>query len=426
VARAFAAITAVEEALGDEPLPDRSNLSPLAAGEAGVALFFDYLDQVHPDRGFRERACQRIENAVDAMATTHLLPSLYAGFTGVAWVSNHLYGRWEQADASQDSSSDGEDPNSDIDDALLAHLRRAPRQLHFDLTNGLVGYAVYALDRLPRASAVACLELIVEHLQTIAQTRPEGLAWHTSLDLLPVPNRPHYPHGVDYLGIAHGTPGVIAVLSRICAAGVATGRVQTLLSGAVRWLLAQKLPPGGASVFPYSVGAGFRVHPARAAWCYGDPGIAVALLAASRAAGEPAWEREALELAHSVAGRAVEHCGVQDAGLCHGATGLGHLLNRLYQATGEAHLLTAARSWFHRALDYWQPGSGIGGFRAFSATDDDYDHLYWQDVPGFLTGSAGMAMALLAATSNVDPIWDRVLLASPLQPSPRGSALSAS
>ena len=32
--------------------------------------------------------------------------------------------------------------------------------------------------------------------------------------------------------------------------------------------------------------------------------------------------------------------------------------------------------------------------------------------PGFLTGAAGIALALLAAVSDVEPAWDRVLLVS--------------
>ena len=90
-----------------------------------------------------------------------------------------------------------------------------------------------------------------------------------------------------------------------------------------------------ASVFPYGVGPQVSVRPARTAWCYGDPGIAAALLLAGRAMDEPAWEREALDLARTVARRPAGNCGVNDAGLCHGAAGLGHLLNRFYQATGD-------------------------------------------------------------------------------------------
>ena len=407
-ARAAAAVTAVADAIGEAPLSSRGERSHLSGGEAGVALLFAYLDLARPGSGYGEIARQRLERAIDILCSTTHEPSLYSGFTGVSWVAEHL----------RDGLPE-EDPNEDIDAALLEHLRHTPWSYHYDLTTGLVGYGVYALERLPRSSAAACLELIVERLAEVAQPRPEGLAWHTPYDLVPAPNQPWYPQGLDNLGVAHGTPGVIALLARICGCGVAEEQARSLLAGGMSWLLAQKLPAGEKSVFPYAVGRDFKIRPARTAWCYGDAGIAVALLAAGRSAGEPAWEREALALARTVARRSPEICGVEDAGLCHGAAGLGHVLNRLHQATGDPELLAAARAWFGRALGYWEPGRGIGGFLALTPPDDDFDALVWNEDPGFLSGSAGMALTLLAATSAVDPAWDRVLLTSPL---PAGGA----
>ena len=45
----------------------------------------------------------------------------------------------------------------------------------------------------------------------------------------------------------------------------------------------------------------------------------------------------------------------------------------------------------------------------------------WRDEPGFLTGAAGIGLALLAALFPVEPAWDRVLLAS--IPGPREDKL---
>jgi lantibiotic biosynthesis protein len=419
-ARAAAAVTAVADAIGEAPLQVRRAGSSLAAGEAGVALFFDYLDRARPGAGYGEIAWRRLDRAIDDLASSGQAPGLFSGFTGVSWVAEHLHRGSAASQSSEPGQPDEDDPNADIDAALLDHLRPAPWAYRFDLTTGLVGYGVYALERLPRSSAVACLELVVEHLAEIAQPRPGGLAWFTPCDMLPEPHRPWYPQGVEDLGVAHGTPGVIAVLARICASGVAAEQARSLLAGGVSWLLAQKLPEGEHSVFPRAVGPAVRSWPARTAWCYGDPGIAVALLAAGRAVGEPAWEREALALARTIARRPPESCGVEDAGLCHGAAGLGHLLNRLYQATGDPELLAAARTWLGRALRYWEPGRGIGGFLALTPPADDFDQLTWNEEPGFLVGSAGVALALLAATSGVDPAWDRVLLVSPM---PRRSAI---
>src|SRR5208283_4546144 len=73
-----------------------------------------------------------------------------------------------------------------------------------------------------------------------------------------------------------------------CAAGVAVAKAHPLLEGAVRSLLAQQTPGG----FPAGTEKEQADQPARLAWCYGDPGVAAALLRAARLVNEPAWERE--------------------------------------------------------------------------------------------------------------------------------------
>ena len=43
----------------------------------------------------------------------------------------------------------------------------------------------------------------------------------------------------------------------------------------------------------------------------------------------------AVQSARAAARRTLETAGVQDHGLCHGSAGLGHLFNRIYQASGD-------------------------------------------------------------------------------------------
>src|SRR5262249_10220302 len=148
-------------------------------------------------------------------------------------------------------------------------------------------------------------------------------------------------------------------------------------------------------------------RPARLAWCYGDPGIAAALLWAARCVGEPAWEEEARAIARRAAGRPPDQAGVVDAGLWHGACGLGPLFNRLSQATGDEGRAGAARFWFERALAMRRPGRGIGGYEAWLPGVGGQD---WVGEAGLLNGAAGIALALLAATTATEPAWDRVLL----------------
>src|SRR6185295_13537864 len=107
---------------------------------------------------------------------------------------------------------------------------------------GLVGFGVYALERLPRPSAVACLEQVVASLAETAERRDSGTTWWTDPGWLPPWQSKPAPNGYYNLGLAHGVPGVIALLGAACAAGVAADIARPLLDGAVAWLMAQRLP----------------------------------------------------------------------------------------------------------------------------------------------------------------------------------------
>lgn len=371
----------------------------LAGGDAGEAYFFTYLDQVRPGEGYDDLAMTLLERSIEATGSLQAPPGLYSGFSGVAWTLEHLRGRLFEDDG-------GEDPGEEVIAALIEHVSLSPWRGHYDLISGLVGFAVYALERLPRPGGRECLEKIVARLAETAERRPDGVTWLTGPDLMIDRDLEAYPQGNYNLGVAHGVPGVIGVLAQACAAGV---DARELLDGSVAWLLDQKVPAGTGSIFPYNVAPGDNEpRPTRLAWCYGDLGIAASLLMAARTVGQKDWEREAVAIARASAARAEDTAGVIDAGICHGAAGAAHLFNRLYQATGDAALRDAALFWLERTFGYRKPGQGVGGYEMWTVGESM--QLSWQSDPGFLTGSSGVGLVLLAAASNVEPEWDRVLL----------------
>jgi lantibiotic modifying enzyme len=374
-------VTAIAGTLGRSPSEDAT----LADGQAGLAILFAYLAQSGLVDGVDELSERCLDQAATAIATTDLPPSLFGGFTGVAWAAAHLEGRVLEAG--------DEESGDEIDAALLGFLARSPWRHDYDLVSGLVGFGVYALERLPRASASALLERVVDRLEETAEHTGAGATWLTPPELLPPWQRERWPEGYYNLGLAHGVPGVIALLAGAANAGVARETARGLLDEAVRWLLAQKLADGSGAAFPMVVPKGGRPEPSRSAWCYGDPGIAAALLGAARSVGETAWEKEALAIARRAAERPPDGTGVRDAGLCHGAAGLGHLFNRMFQATGDERLGKASRFWLERTLEMRERPS---------------EH----SDRGILEGVAGIALALLAAVSSTPPEWDRMLLVS--------------
>ncbi len=387
----------------------------LASGAAGVALFWAYLARVTQSDKDAACALEYLDVATDALAHQPMSPALYSGYSGVAFAVQHVDHCLFDDDVHNVEMAEQEDSNEAIDQALLLTLRAASEKSDYDLISGIVGLGVYALERLPRTAARDCLDAIVDLLRQWAD-RPtsDSKTWHTPADFLPPWQREIAPGGYHNLGLAHGVPGVIGLLGEIVAADAVNG-AREMLEAAVTWLLRQKLPTSAEGVFASWTSEGRKPTPARSAWCYGDPGVAIALLVAACATRNVDWEREAIAIAQKCASRPIKNTGVQDAMICHGAAGLAHIFNRFYQATDAVEFAEAARFWLQRVLDMRHEGRGIAGFSYYVPVEVEGNER-WIDNAGFLTGVAGIGLVLLAALEPIEPAWDRVLLtAVPLQ-----------
>lgn len=381
---------------------ERARDPTLGGGTIGLALFFAYLEAARPGSQADERALAVLGEAIDALAERSLEPSLYSGFSGVAWAIEHL---------SRELFDSEEDLAAPIDDALDGLLADPRSILPYELMRGVAGFGTYLLERLPHPRAHELLARVIDHLEATAERSPAGCTWHTRPEWLAGWKRPLLPHGCYDLGLAHGVPGVLGFLAAAQRAGVADPRIPALAEGAVQWLLAQRLPGDRDFAFPAFVAPGGGPQPTRTAWCYGDLGVAAVLLSAARSFGRPDWEREALALAQLAARRSEEAAGAVDACLCHGTAGNGHLFLRLHQATGDPLLREAALAWIRRTLEVRRPGGEMAGYSAWIAERGNGEGA-WRADPGFLMGAAGVGLALLAAVSEVEPAWDRVMLVS--------------
>jgi lantibiotic modifying enzyme len=386
----------------------------LGKGEVGLALLHTWLARTRrmPHADVLARQC--LDQAIEAVSTQAMNASLYGGFTGVAWTADVV---------DRILDPDAEDRGEAVDDALVGLLSRADHWSGpYDLVVGLTGLGVYALQRYPRPTAIECLRLVVERLHDCAQRDEHGLYWWTPPeDMLDQESRTQYPSGRVDLGVAHGVAGVIAFLGSVCGAGVEQATARPLLQGAVSWLLAHSVPTEAGPTFPVWVAPGFEPWPARCAWCYGDPGIAAALLLAARGVGDSGWEQTALGLACRAAERLGSETGVVNANFCHGAAGLAHLYNRMYQATGEPRLGRAAMYWLERTLGFYRRARDGGGTWVRGNWDPGRRDLWTWTGIDVVEGAAGVALVLLAAATSVEPTWDRMFLVSATRPDPGAS-----
>jgi hypothetical protein len=381
--------------------------SDRAEQHAEHALLQAYLACAMADEVHADAALDSLDRAADALAAASIRPALHGGFAGIAWVAEHVQEMLGVA---------GDDGNAAVDAALLRMVDAGPWPFGHDLVAGLTGIGVYALARVHRPGGAALLARVVARLDEMSEKHGADACFFTRPEWLSPDWRTRYPHGFHELGMAHGTPGVIAFLGRAHATGQAGQGARPLARAATRWLLAQRLDamhPGraGEGWFPARLAPAAEPAPLLA-WCSGDAGVALALLGAGRCLDEPAWIETGLTVARAAATRPGHTAQVMDAGLCHGAAGLAHLFQRLFQVTGESLFGDAARSWLARTLDLRTPGAGIAGYgrqrvhgaRTAGASQEHGD-------PGLLHGATGIALALLAAVTPVEPAWDRLLLA---------------
>ncbi|HXA18366.1 MAG TPA: lanthionine synthetase C family protein [Thermoanaerobaculia bacterium] len=405
--RAWAVIHDIAEGLR----PAAENLQPaanagVAGGTAGLALFYAYLGAATDSEQWTGLAQRLIEYSIDALSERQYHPDFYEGFTGIGWAIDHLQGFLFEG------SEDDDDP---IGESLVQVLGRSVpfTRGEFDLIGGISGYGIYAFHALPRPAARRSLELLVQRLIEIGEPVDGGFSWFSPPEVLQDWDREEAPNGRFNLGVSHGVAAVISVLGMCAAAGVMSDSQRSILDRAVDWLLAQK-QEGKTWCFANAVVEGMPSERDRLAWCYGDAGIAAALFTAARHRGNAQWEAAALDVARTGARRPMEDCRIFDAGLCHGSAGLGHLFNRMHQASGDPELAEAARAWYRHTLDLQRPGTGIAGYSFLFPPD-------WLPVTGFIPGVAGVGLGLLGGVSSLEPSWDQFLAVSvPLERPPSG------
>ncbi len=390
----------------------------LSGGTAGTALYLGYLSKLSGREALQKRAMDMLSRAVERVDRTPGA-QFYSGYSGIAWAIEHL-----QQEVFKDTEE--EDANEGVDEVLQDLLAPSPWRDGYDLISGLVGYGVYALERLSRPGARQVLARILDHLEALAVPRPTGHSWPTAPGLLPTWQRELAPQGYLNLGLAHGVPGILLLLAAMGRVGqqhpeIDSRRVTKLLEGGMAWLFSQFQSPESGSYLPSwcpveQERPEVEPHAGRVAWCYGDLGASLAILNAAHLAGRPDWEAKALDMARLAAARPLETSGVRDISLCHGSAGNVLIFQRLFQLTGEACFRQAAQMYLEHLIGTRNPGGPFAGYTTYKPEMDaegkakENTNPYKPD-PGLLEGAAGAGLALLAAL-GIEPKWDRFMMLS--------------
>lgn len=394
---AITAVEAVDRDIADLAGVDADEVavSGLPRSNVLASLLPAYLGLTGRAEDGMERCGRLVDSYIDGVGARHRI-ALFGGWAGLGWLVGHL-------------GADDDFVEREVGRHMRAALAAWPRWFGYDLISGLVGVAVHFLERLPHEAAREGLVRILDELEKTAVEVEEGISWFTESDLLPEWQRKRAPQGYYNLGVAHGVPGVMWLLGKLCAHGLEADRARALLEGSLRWLLAVHPDPETPDLPSWMAPGVAREPNRRMAWCYGPLGAAAVVWEAAREGGDSAGEEWGRTMSVACAGVKPSESGNRDAALCHGAAGNAHIFHRLYRRTGDERFRRAALSWIDNALAYRKPGVGVGGFQAWADVDGGQGFV---DDASFLSGSAGIGLALLAAVTDTDPAWDRLLLLS--------------
>ncbi|BDU77440.1 hypothetical protein METESE_23980 [Mesoterricola sediminis] len=396
---------AVDEILDSLPAPQESGWgATLAGGHAGFALAFAYAARGnHGKQGpaWKSRALAHLETSVALLPELRERPGLYAGYSGVAWTVDHLQ--------KMGILDEPEDLNEAVDSALVQLLEKNAWRVPCELIDGLAGIGLYALDRPGGAGSQKVVRLVLERLLASEHRVLHGGAGHEAPIDGWTGSRPQEPDGRIDLGVAHGIPGILGFLASAYGQGHAPAL--PLLERTLTWLLSCRMSHPDGFVFGRWVNPGnsLAMDGCRLSWCYGDLGIAAVMLGVAKSSGKERWRQVAIHLGSACAERREPWAGIHDAALCHGAAGDAHLFSRLYQETGMARFRDRALEGYDMALGMRRAGTEAGGFLAYIPATEGSE-VEWNPDPGWLNGSAGIALSFLAGMDAGDPGWDRPML----------------
>jgi lantibiotic biosynthesis protein len=222
----------------------------------------------------------------------------------------------------------------------------------------------------------------------------------------------HYPAGNLNCGLAHGIPGPLAVMALALEAGISVDGLRAAVECTGDWIVRHRTSDqfglNWPTVVPYTpdgVISPDRLDSSRAAWCYGTPGVARALWLAGRALNDEALRRLAIEGMAAIYRRPIPARCIDSPTFCHGVAGLLQVTLRFAYDTGLPLFTEAASALCDQLLSLYDPDRSLG----FCCIEPGGNLI---DKPDLLDGAPGVVLVLLAASTDVEPTWDRLFLLS--------------
>ncbi|WP_331763890.1 lanthionine synthetase C family protein [Streptomyces anthocyanicus] len=384
----------------------------LSSGYPGVSLAF--MGRGTPGPVDAARGHAYLVRALHAVAATaHQPGGIYVGPGAVAFavlVAHRATGDYEK-------------PLRQLDDYQRRLIRRALPEIRetptmtngeFEVVRGMSGIGRYLLARRDHCDEE--LRFVLSYLTRMAHGDiahrghrvPRWWTWAAPK----LGQEVEMPDGHLNLGLSHGVAGPLALLSLAWQQGaIVEGQreaIERLVALLRHWTyegVDGPLWPPHLTLEAWEAGPDAPPPRHRPSWCYGAPGVSRAVQLAGLALGRDDW----LKLAHRSLMPLLtsdhDSWNIDNANLCHGWSGMMHLLAVLNESIKDERLADLIDDMAARTLAQFHPEYRFG-FRAPLTNCPE-----GTDVPAFVEGAAGTALALDAyADGRTTTQWNMALL----------------
>ncbi|WP_145962184.1 lanthionine synthetase C family protein [Thermoflavimicrobium daqui] len=391
----------------------------LSNGFPSIALFYGELDRLFPNDGWDEVGFEYLQWVQKAFIEEEIENlSLWSGICGVLMAVRSLS---REGTRYQNMMKQLHDVYlSDYPmllDTTLSELHEGARAEYYDVVDGWSGIGRYLLFNKHDPQLTKSLKEILIYLVQLCEDK------EINQQLLPgwfIPDKHHmsiagesmYPYGLFNLGLAHGIPGPLALLSIALLQGVEVPRQREAIMKITEWLIQWKQEDEYGLYWPFWISeedyqkGRLKEVQTRAAWCYGTPGISRALLLAGRALDDSRYQQIASDSFLSVFRRPEQEWKTNSPTFCHGYIGLLQMTQRMLADTNNKELFRYRDYLLEKVLDFYDHQAPLRFYEMVMIKTKSNKVTN----AGLLSGVAGIGLTLLSLISDQEPEWDSVFL----------------
>ncbi|WP_282160506.1 lanthionine synthetase C family protein [Ulvibacterium marinum] len=370
-------------------------------GLSGVSLFQFYYSKYLDVNSNANFGVEILSNVIEKINQGYGYPTFCDGISGAGWVLDHL----EQADLMEIET---DDLLSQLDDYLHTAMVSDMNVGNYDFLHGAIGYALYFLNRYRNTKSAklknrykSYLFEFISFLDELSEKDKDGnLKW--------ISVHPRSQEKSYNLGLSHGIAGIIGVLVKLSRYNEFKPVTETMLKGAVGYVLGFKKENNSLSLFPNRVLTnGETGGNSRLGWCYGELGIGLQLYYASKVLNDEKLRKESLSILKHAAGRTSPDTSlVKDAIVCHGSYGIAQIFSRIYKETKIPIFKDTMEFWIQDGINKAIHEDGYAGYKQWRDVNE------WIVGISLLEGISGMGLVIIDYLADFETSWDECLMIS--------------